>query len=260
MVTVQAGHDWDDFVADCVTQQWSGVEALSGIPGTVGASPIQNVGAYGQDVSQTIANVRTYDRVLQQIRTFYFADCNFGYRDSVFKHNPGRYVILDVSFQLRLDHHSQPIAYAELASKLGVETGKRSYSDKVREAVLELRAAKGMVLNPVDHDTWSVGSFFTNPIVSAHDHAKVPVEAPHWVQPDGSYKLSAAWLIENSGHPKGFGLNNRAQLSSKHSLALTNRGDATAGDIMELAHSIQHDVHERFGINLAIEPNLVGEF
>lgn len=260
MVTVQAGHDWDDFVADCVTQQWSGVEALSGIPGTVGASPIQNVGAYGQDVSQTIANVRTYDRVLQQIRTFYFADCNFGYRDSVFKQNSGRYVILDVSFQLRLDHHSQPIAYAELASKLGVETGKRSYSDKVREAVLELRAAKGMVLNPVDHDTWSVGSFFTNPIVSAHDHAKVPVEAPHWVQPDGSYKLSAAWLIENSGHPKGFGLNDRAQLSSKHSLALTNRGDATAGDIMELAHSIQHDVHERFGVNLAIEPNLVGEF
>ncbi|MEN9710515.1 MAG: hypothetical protein RL441_507 [Actinomycetota bacterium] len=260
MVTVQAGESWDDFVAECIAREWSGVEALSGIPGTVGATPIQNVGAYGQDVSQTIASVRTYDRTLQQIRTFYFADCEFGYRDSVFKRNPGRYVILDVSFQLRLDHHSQPVAYPELATRLGVEVGKRSYSDKVRAAVLELRATKGMVLDPVDHDTWSVGSFFTNPVVEPAALGSLPADAPRWPQADGRLKLSAAWLIENSGHPKGFGLNDRAQLSFKHSLALTNRGTATAGDVMELAHRIQHDVHERFGIDLAIEPNLVGEF
>ena len=260
MVTVQAGHDWDEFVSEAVTREWSGIEALSGIPGTVGASPIQNIGAYGQDVSQTIANVRTYDRDLQQIRTFSFADCAFGYRDSTFKQQPGRYVILDVSFQLRLDHHSQPIAYSELAQKLGVETGKRSYSNLVRTAVLELRGAKAMVLDPLDHDTWSVGSFFTNPIVGPEQHAKVPVDAPHWPQDDGTYKLSAAWLIENSGHPKGSGLNERARLSTKHSLAVTNRGDATAGDVIELARRIQQDVHERFGIDLSIEPNLVGEF
>lgn len=260
MVTVQAGHSWDDFVHECVKREWSGVEALAGIPGTVGATPIQNVGAYGQDVSQTIAHVRTYDRISQQIKTFYFADCEFGYRDSIFKRDPQRYVILDVSFQLRLDHHSQPITYAELAHKLGVELGQRSNSAQVRSSVLALRAAKGMVLDPVDHDTWSVGSFFTNPIVSEQAAQHLQTDVPRWPQSAGGLKLSAAWLIEHSGHPKGFGLNNRAQLSSKHSLALTNRGDATANDILELAYKIQRDVHEHFGVELTFEPSLVGEF
>lgn len=260
LVTVQAGHNWDDFVSECIAREWSGVEALSGIPGTVGATPIQNVGAYGQDVSQTIASVRTYDRISQQIRTFSFADCEFGYRDSVFKQDPQRYVILDVSFQLRLDHHSQPVAYSELAQKLGIEVGRRSYSDQVRAAVLQLRADKGMVLDPADHDTWSVGSFFTNPIVTEQAAHQLPADAPRWQQSDGGIKLSAAWLIENSGHPKGFGLNARAQLSSKHSLAVTNRGEATANDIIELAYKIQRDVREQFGIALALEPTLVGEF
>lgn len=260
MVTVQAGHNWDEFVAETITREWSGVEALSGIPGTVGATPIQNVGAYGQDVSQTIADVRTFDRVTKSTRTFYFADCKFGYRDSVFKQEPNRFVILDVSFQLRLGHHSQPVMYPELARSVDVEVGQRSTLQKVRDAVIALRATKGMVIDPLDHDTWSVGSFFTNPIVDAELVTKIPAEAPRWPQEDGTIKLSAAWLIENSGHPKGFGLNMRAQISSKHTLALTNRGDATTHDILELAHHIKHDVHEKFGIDLAIEPNLIGDF
>ncbi len=259
-VTVEAGHNWDDFVAHAVEHEWSGIEALSGIPGSVGATPIQNVGAYGQDVSQTIANVRTYDRTNGRITTFYFADCKFGYRDSIFKQIPGRYVILDVSFQLRLDHHSQPVMYPELAKKLNVEVGKRSYSREVRAAVLELRGSKGMVLNPVDHDTWSVGSFFTNPIVTAEFADKHATAGPRWQQPDGTVKLSAAWLIENSGLPKGFSLNERASLSTKHTLAVTNRGNATASDVLELARHVQFTVETKFGIKLELEPNLVGNF
>ena len=260
MVTVQAGHNWDDFVLAAIENEWSGIEALSGIPGTVGATPIQNVGAYGQDVSQTIANVRTYDRVTKSVRTFSMADCNFGYRDSIFKHEPQRYVILEVTFQLRLGHHSQPVTYPELARRVNVEIGQRSTLQAVREAVLELRATKGMVLEEIDHDTWSVGSFFTNPIVAADTITDVPSDAPRWAQPNGEIKLSAAWLIENSGHPKGFGLNERAKISSKHTLALTNRGDATSHDILELAHHIKREVKEKFSIDLAIEPNLVGDF
>ena len=259
-VTVEAGHNWDDFVAECVQREWSGVEALSGIPGTVGATPIQNVGAYGQDVSQTIAKVRTYDRTTQTTKTFLFADCEFGYRTSVFKKEPERYVILDVTYQLRLGEHSQPITYPELATALGVEVGKRSKLIPVREKVLDLRAAKAMVLDELDHDTWSVGSFFTNPILSKIEAHNLPAQAPRWPQSDGTVKTSAAWLIEHSGFKKGFGLNARATLSTKHTLAITNRGDASAEDVLELAHHIQHQVHERFGINLAIEPNLVGEY
>lgn len=260
MVTVQAGHHWDDFVKEAISREWSGIEALSGIPGTVGATPIQNVGAYGQDVSQTIASLRTFDRVTKSLRTFYFADCKFGYRDSIFKQEPNRFVILDVSFQLRLGHHSQPVAYPELARAVDVEVGQRSTLQKVREAVLQLRASKGMVIDPLDHDTWSVGSFFTNPIVDPELITKVPSDAPRWPQENGAIKLSAAWLIENSGHPKGFGLNDRAQISTKHTLALTNRENATTHDILELAHHIKHDVREKFGIDLAIEPNLIGDF
>lgn len=167
-------------------------------------------------------------------------------------------MILQVSFQLRLGEHSAPIEYGELAKVLGVEVGKRSKSKLVREAVLKLRNAKGMVLNPVDHDTWSVGSFFTNPIVAAD--SSIPKDCPRWAQVDGRIKLSAAWLVENSGHPKGFGVNQKATLSSKHSLAITNRGNATASDVLELANHIQEKVFAEFGIKLEIEPNLIGNF
>ena len=258
MVTVEAGQNWDDFVAEAIEKEWYGIEALSGIPGTVGATPIQNVGAYGQEVSQTISHVRTYDREKREIKTFYFADCLFDYRDSVFKATPNRYVILQVAFQLRLGEHSAPIAYGELAKVLGVEVGKRSKSKQVRDAVLKLRSEKGMVLNPIDHDTWSVGSFFTNPIVAAD--ASIPKECPSWVQVDGRIKLSAAWMVENSGHPKGFGINQNATLSTKHSLAITNRGKATASDVLELANHIQEKVFAQFGIKLEVEPNLIGNF
>lgn len=258
MVTVQAGTNWDDFVLESISKEWYGIEALSGIPGTIGATPIQNVGAYGQEVSQTIAHVRTYDRENREIKTFYFADCQFGYRTSIFKTNPNRFVILQVAFQLRLGPHSAPIEYAELAKNLGVEVGKRSKSAKVREEVLKLRNTKGMVLNEIDHDTWSVGSFFTNPILS--DSNSLPANCPRWAQPDGRVKLSAAWLVENSGHSRGFGINQKATLSTKHTLAITNRGGATASDVLELANHIQEKVFAQFGIQLEIEPNLIGNF
>jgi len=258
MVTVQAGTDWDEFVQEAISKEWYGIEALSGIPGTVGATPIQNVGAYGQDVSQTIAHVRTYDREKREIKTFYFADCQFGYRTSIFKTNPGRFVILQVAFQLRLGDHSAPIEYAELAKNLGVEVGKRSKTVLVREEVLKLRNSKGMVLNELDHDTWSVGSFFTNPILGAS--TQIPAQCPRWEQADGRVKLSAAWLVENSGSPKGFGVNQKATLSNKHSLAITNRGNATASDVLELANHVQEKVFAQFGIKLEIEPNLIGNF
>ena len=165
MVTVQAGETWDAIVARAVDEEWVGVEALSGIPGSVGATPIQNVGAYGQEVAQTIASVRVFDRYDRTIRTIAAADCGFTYRSSRFKAEPNRFVVLTVTFQLPLGDLGAPVAYAELARTLGVEIGARVPAARVREAVLELRRGKGMVLDPDDHDTWSAGSFFTNPIL-----------------------------------------------------------------------------------------------
>ena len=167
LVTVAAGEAWDDLVAQAVEREWVGVEALAGIPGLVGATPIQNVGAYGQEVAQTIAQVRVWDRVLKGVRTFANADCGFGYRTSRFKADPERHVVLDVTFQLRQGSLGAPVQYAELARTLGVELGQRAPLADVREAVLALRRSKGMVLDPADHDTWSAGSFFTNPVVDA---------------------------------------------------------------------------------------------
>lgn len=249
-VVVAAGEDWDSFVARTVSEGWVGVEALSGIPGSVGATPIQNVGAYGQDVSQTIASVRTWDRVECAQRTFAAADCGFGYRSSRFKAEPGRYVVLDVTFLLRQGTDGAPLAYAELARTLGAEVGRRHPMTEVREAVLKLRAGKGMVLDPDDHDTWSAGSFFTNPHVAPE---QVPEGAPAWPQPDGTVKTSAAWLIEQAGFAKGYG-NDRVSLSTKHTLALTNRGGATTADLMALADEVRSGVRSRFGIELEIEP------
>ena len=252
-VTVAAGETMDDFVQYAVDHEWSGIEALSGIPGSVGATPIQNVGAYGQDVSQTIARVRAYDRESKQIRTFYAADCQFGYRTSVFKQHAPRLVILDVQFQLRLGAQSMPIAYPELAAKLGIAVGGRSTSKAVRAAVLELRASKGMVLDERDHDTWSVGSFFVNPTV---ERWLAPANAPQWDAGNDRVKVSAAWLVENSGTPKGYAIGNAAT-SSKHALSITNRGGASADSVMELARLIQERVRVAFSIDLQIEPQYV---
>jgi UDP-N-acetylmuramate dehydrogenase len=254
LVTVAAGESWDAFVATAVERGWVGVEALSGIPGSVGATPIQNVGAYGQEVSQTVASVRVWDRTLRGTRTFAAADCGFGYRTSRFKADPGRHVVLDVTFQLRQGELGHPVVYAELARTLGIEPGARAPMTEVRAAVLGLRRGKGMVLDPADHDTWSAGSFFTNPVVSAE---ALPEGAPAWPQPDGLVKTSAAWLIERAGFGKGYG-DGPARLSTKHTLALTNRGEATTADLLALAREIRDGVEQRFGIRLVNEPVLVG--
>jgi UDP-N-acetylmuramate dehydrogenase len=254
MITVAAGESWDEVVELAVERDWVGVEALSGIPGSVGATPIQNVGAYGQEVSQTIARVRVWDRTLRGVRTFANADCHFGYRTSRFKADPGRHVVLSVTFQLRQGDLAAPVAYAELARALGVELGERAPLADVRRAVLALRGGKGMVLDPADHDTWSAGSFFTNPVVDA---TAVPDGAPAWPQPDGRVKTSAAWLIDHAGFAKGYGTGNVA-LSGKHPLALTNRGGATTDELLALAREVRDGVAERFGIVLVNEPVLVG--
>jgi UDP-N-acetylmuramate dehydrogenase len=260
-VTVAAGEDWDDFVAHAVAQGWVGIEALSGIPGLVGAVPIQNVGAYGADVAQTIARVRTLDRRNGQLRTFTSAECEFGYRWSKFKAEAGRWVVLSVAFQFPLGEMSAPIRYAELARTLGVEVGERADAAAVREAVLGLRRGKGMVLDATDHDTWSAGSFFTNPIVTEEVAATLPERAPRFPAGDGLVKTSAAWLIDQAGFAKGFGADvgeGRATLSTKHTLALTNRGTARAQDVLALARVVRAGVQERFGITLVPEPVLVG--
>ena len=252
-VTVAAGESWDALVARAVDAGWVGIEALSGIPGSVGATPIQNVGAYGQEVSETLASVRTWDREQGRLRTFAAAECGFGYRTSRFKEEPGRFVVLDVTFLLKQGTLGAPIEYAELAATLGIEQGERAPLADVRAAVLKLRSGKGMVLDPEDHDTWSAGSFFTNPVVAA---AEIPEGAPAWPH-QGGVKTSAAWLIEQAGFRKGYG-GDRLSLSTKHTLALTNRGDATTADLLALAREIRDGVEARFGIRLVNEPVLVG--
>jgi len=254
VVTVAAGESWDELVAQAVERGWLGVEALAGIPGLVGATPIQNVGAYGQEVAQTIARVRVWDRVLKGVRTFANADCGFGYRTSRFKADPERHVVLDVAFQLRQGNLGAPVQYAELARVLGVELGQRAPLTQVRAAVLDLRRSKGMVLDADDHDTWSAGSFFTNPVVA---EAEVPAGAPTWPQPDGRVKVPAAWLIEQSGFHKGFGAG-AVGLSTKHTLAITNRGGATTEELLALARQLRDAGEAAHGIRLVNEPVLVG--
>ena len=268
-VVVQAGHNWDALVGHSVLHAWSGLEALSGIPGATGATPVQNVGAYGADVSQTIAAVRTWDRERNAVQTFTNSELKFGYRDSILKQTTTegspRYVVLTVEFQLPLGRMSAPIRYAELARSLGVEAGKRAYSNDVRREVLRLRASKGMVLDASDRDTYSTGSFFTNPIVPATAAASLPAGAPQYpAGNDGLVKLSAAWLIDQAGFGKGFGLDpagvsgGRASLSTKHTLAITNRGGASAEDLVAIAREVRRGVVERFGIELHPEPLLIG--
>ena len=257
MITVAAGEDWDEFVAWILEKGFAGLETMSGIPGTVGGAPIQNIGAYGHEVSEVIARVRTWDRKAGAYKTFSNSECEFSYRSSVFKKNPGRFVIIDVTFQLRNGEMSLPIKYKELASYLGVEIETRVLVSEVRTAVLALRAAKGMLLDAKDHDTWSAGSFFVNPVLSAEAAAKLPADAPRWVQEDGRVKTSAAWLMENAGVKKGQ-IHNGAGVSNKHVLALVNNGEASAADIADLARSAREAVKEKFGIVLEAEVQFVG--
>ena len=255
LVTVAAGQVWDDFVVHAIEQEWIGPEFLSGIPGLVGSTPIQNVGAYGVEVCEFIARVRTWDRVDDTQRTFTADQCGFG--SSRFKAEPDRYVVLDVTMQFNLGTRSLPVRYAELARRLGVESGERANTSEVRETVLEVRGGKGMVLNLDDHDTWSAGSFFTNPLVAPDE---VPEAAPAFVQPDGRVKTSAAWLIDHAGYGKGFMVaeDSPASLSTKHVLALTNRGSASSDDLTALARTIIEGVRDAYGITLVPEPRLVG--
>lgn len=253
-LTVSSGSDWDEFVAFTIEKGLANLESLSGIPGTVGGAPIQNIGAYGHEASEVIARVRTYDRTAQEIKTFTASECNFGYRSSLFKVELGRYVILDVTFQLRIGEASLPIGYAELANELGVEIGSRVAITKVRNAVLKLRSAKGMLIN---EGISSAGSFFMNPILDKSAAEKLPSDAPRWPMPDGKIKTSAAWLMEHAGVSKGDQLAG-AQISPKHVLALSNAGDATAKDLIELGRSAQEKVRAKFGIVLQSEVQLVG--
>ncbi len=255
-LTVAAGMRWDELVARTVGEGWSGLAAMSGIPGLTGATPIQNVGAYGSEVADVIIGVQVLDRRSGTVEQWDPARCGFGFRTSAFKHTD-RYVVLSVTFGLRKDHAAPPVRYLELARRLGVQPGDPAPSAQVRETVLELRRSKGMVLDAADHDTWSVGSFFVNPFVA---RGQVPEGCPNW-EVDDQIKLSAAWLIENAGFGKGFGLQlgrGSAAVSTKHTLALTNRGDASTVELLDLARVIRDGVEQAFGIRLRPEAHLVG--
>lgn len=244
-VRVQAGEDWNDFVIHTAKQGLAGIESLAGIPGTVGAAPIQNIGAYGQELSLTLHSLEFLDYETGELHVMSKTDCEFGYRDSIFKRGK-QGIITWVEFQFFTD---LPAAHNELLEA------------RVEE-VIELRASKGMVLDDNDHDTWSCGSFFTNPIVSEAFAKTLPLDSPQWPTEadDGlTVKLSAAWLIEKSGIHKGFALpGSKAAISSKHALAITNKGGATADEVIQLARYIQTQVSNKFGINLVPEPNLIG--
>jgi UDP-N-acetylmuramate dehydrogenase len=281
-LTVAAGEDWDAVVAGCVGEGLAGTECLSGIPGRAGATPIQNVGAYGQEVAERIISVRVYDRARRAVTDLAGADCGFGYRTSAFKRSlqtmpaavTGRFVVLSVRFLLDRDHLSAPVRYPELARALGVPEGGRATLAAVRSAVLGLRRGKGMVLDPGDPDTRSVGSFFLNPVLDSGQFAAVERAAravagpgtrvPRYPAGDGQVKVSAAWLIEQAGFRKGYPAEGAvtgpagARISSKHTLALVNPGEATTASLLALAREIREGVRAAFGVELASEPVLVG--
>lgn len=266
LLTVEAGQRWDEVVAHAVGEGLAGVECLSGIPGSAGATPIQNVGAYGQEVSQTIAAVRVFDRGTDAVRDMRPTECGFAYRTSLFKHND-RFVVLAVTYRLRSSSRSAPVRYVELARSLGIAPGEVAALDDVRATVLALRAGKGMVLDATDPDTYSVGSFFTNPVLASADFAALRAKAVDllgsdpvaWPGHDGSVKVSAAWLIEQAGFVKGYdGGHGGVAVSSKHSLALTNRGTGTTAALLALAREIRDGVGKAFDVELHPEPVLVG--
>jgi UDP-N-acetylmuramate dehydrogenase len=248
---VAAGETWDDVVVFAAEQGLAGIECLSGIPGSTGATPIQNVGAYGQEVSDTIVNVRAYDRGADAVVDLAPEQCGFAYRDSRFKAERGRWAVLSVSFGLTASHQAEPIRYGELARAVGDAPSLQ----EVRAAVLALRRSKGMVLDADDPDTWSAGSFFTNPILDA---AAVPEGAPAFPQPDGRVKTSAAWLIDHAGFAKGYRpAGSNVGISTKHVLALTNRGGGTTRELTALAEEITRGVEAAYGITLVPEPVFV---
>ena len=308
-LTVAAGEDWDTVVASCVAADLAGLECLSGIPGLTGATPIQNVGAYGQEVADTITRVRAYDRATAEVVDLAAADCGFGYRTSAFKRSAtapavtGRFVVLEVTFQLTNDQLSRPLRYAELAAALGLDPARpdagrldagrldagrpeegsdpdeaaRAPLGEVRSAVLQLRRSKGMVLDPADPDSRSAGSFFTNPVLDGTQFAALRrvvdersgpgVAIPQFPAGPGRVKVPAAWLIGQAGFGKGYQGPRRADgarpgpaahISTKHTLALVNPGDARTADVVGLAREIRDRVRDVFGVELASEPVLVG--
>ncbi|QWT24302.1 UDP-N-acetylmuramate dehydrogenase [Subtercola sp. PAMC28395] len=292
---VQAGEPWDDVVSYAVERGFSGIEALSGIPGSTGAAPIQNIGAYGQEIASSLTGVEFLDYDTEEVQWLGVHELGFGYRTSIFKAGR-RGVVLAVGLRLHADADAgagrgpqslgQPIEYGQLATALGVQPGDRVAVGLVRDAVLRLRASKGMILDADDPDSVSAGSFFTNPIVSEAFSRTLPPDAPRWlvepeaapvvraldeapepevfaphVAPQGGYpvKLSAAWLIEHAGIARGFAIpGSRAAISGKHTLALTNRGGATAAEVAELARFVQWRVQAEFGVNLSPEPVFIG--
>ena len=263
LLEASAGEDWDGFVALCVADRLVGVECLSGIPGLVGGTPVQNVGAYGQDVSQTIASVRVLDRTTGEVGRVDADACGFSYRRSAFKGSDRR-VVLAVEFRLSVGDLSAPVRYAELARALGVGVGERAPLEEVRATVLALRRGKGMVVDPADPDSRSAGSFFTNPLLDAGQAASLRARAAErgvtlteHVEPDGRVKVSAAWLIEHSGFAKGWG-EGAVGLSTKHVLALVNRGGASGQDLRTAARQVRDGVREAFGVELVPEPVLLG--
>lgn len=311
-VTATAGCGWDPFVCRTLEAGLSGLESLSGIPGTVGAAPVQNVGAYGHEVAETLVAVRAWDRAEERVVTLGVDDLGLGYRTSRIKESlhreeagrvwgpTGRWVVLGVTFRLTASTLSAPVRYAELGRHLGVSVGESADAREVREAVVALRRSKGMVLDPEDHDTWSAGSFFTNPILGAAEAERLlPLDAPRFPAGEGLVKSSAAWLIGHAGFPKGWAVGDpmeggvpgdagpalavsapgavamegeglvpsgglgvthphRASLSTRHVLALTNRGGATSADIVELARAVRERVRETFGVTLVPEPVTLG--
>lgn len=267
LVRVQAGAVWDDVVAEAVAAGLGGLECLSGIPGSAGATPVQNVGAYGAEVADTITRVRMLDRRTGALHWVPAAALGFGYRTSVLKRAGGGLraprIVVEVEFALDPCGRSAPLRYGELVDALGVTAGDRVDPAAVRDAVLGLRARKGMVLDAADHDTWSVGSFFTNPVVPPQVYERLAGRAagpvPHYPAP-GGVKLAAGWLVERAGFGKGYPHVDGApcRLSTKHALAVTNRGGATADDVMALARTVRDGVRDVFGITLTPEPVLVG--
>lgn len=260
---VQAGETWDDLVAATVDAGYAGIECLSGIPGSAGATPIQNVGAYGQEVAETVLGVTAYDRLAGEVVEIPADRCGFAYRSSVFKHN-SRWTLLTVDFRLDRSPLSTPVRYAELARALSVEVGDQVPLPEARAAVLALRAKKGMVLDAADPDTRSVGSFFTNPVLDEPAYAALRARAaefgepPSWPGPGGVVKVSAAWLIDKAGFRKGHRGPDGVAISSKHTLALTNQsGTGTTAALLDLAREIRDGVHDRFGVTLHPEPVLV---
>ena len=256
----QAGANWDDVVVHAVESHLGGLECLSGIPGSAGATPVQNVGAYGVEVADSLTQVLLLDRQTFAVSWLPAAELGFGYRHSVLK-NSDAALVLEVEFALDPSGRSAPLRYGELSTRLGVPAGERADLSQVRAAVLALRAGKGMVLDAGDHDTWSVGSFFTNPVVPAEQFDRLQAAnegpVPHYDATDG-VKLAAGWLVERAGFGKGFPGQGPVRLSTKHALALTNRGGARTADVLALARVVRDGVHAAFGVTLVPEPVLIG--